>query len=225
MPNVLKSKISDFMRGRRNIRLRQLIASISKRKVGIQILDLGGTIRYWQHVGFDFLRDMHAHITLVNLHAAELGDFAAHADLFRAIAGDACSLPEFTAGQFDLVHSNSVIEHVVTWENMKRIASETRRVGTAYYVQTPYFWFPIDPHYYKVPGFHWLPRPLRARLLENFSIAHVGKATDLDHAFHMVDDARILDGRQFRFLFPDATIHYERILGVPKSMIAMREMP
>src|SRR3546814_10323990 len=65
---------------------------------------------------------------------------------------------------FDIAHSNSVIEHVITWDNMKNFARETRRVAAWHYVQTPYFWFPVDPHFYKLPFYHWLPRPLRAKL-------------------------------------------------------------
>jgi hypothetical protein len=35
-------------------------------------------------------------------------------------------------------------------------ARETVQVGRSYYLQTPNFWFPLEPHY-GVPFIHWLP--------------------------------------------------------------------
>src|SRR3546814_2616362 len=83
---------------------------------------------------------------------------------------------------FDIAHSNSVIEHVITWDNMKNFARETRRVAAWHYVQTPYFWFPVDPHFYKLPFYHWLPRPLRAKLLMRLPLAHAGKISTLERS-------------------------------------------
>ena len=37
---------------------------------------------------------------------------------------------------------------------MRAFAAETKRLADNYYIQTPYFWFPIDPHYYRIPLFH-----------------------------------------------------------------------
>jgi len=44
----------------------------------------------------------------------------------------------------------------------------------------------------------------------------------VDAAYDVVDAARLLDRRQFRFLFPDGTIAFERFVGLPKSMIGIR---
>jgi len=108
---------------------------------------------------------------------------------------------------------------------MKSFAAETRRVGRNYYVQTPYFWFPFDPHYYRMPMFHWFPRPVRARLLNSLPLATIGRIEGVDLAFDVVDRARLLDGRQFRFLFPDAKVSFERFGGLAKSMVAIRRQP
>jgi hypothetical protein len=214
--------LSTYLRRRRDVALRALIRSISAEKGAIRILDMGGTFEYWERVGIAFLREMRANIILVNLTYSQPPLTEDCQDIIHAVVGDACNLEEYEDNSFDLVHSNSVIEHVETWANMKLFASETRRLAKNYYVQTPYFWFPIDPHFYKFPLFHMFPRPFRARLLNLLPIATSGRIDGVDMAFQVVDKARLLDGRQFRFLFPDASIRYELFLGLPKSMIAIR---
>ena len=73
--------------------------------------------------------------------------------------GDAVDMPGISDGAFDVVFSNSVIEHVETYENQRRMAAEIRRVGRRYFVQTPNRHFPLEPHFL-VPGFQLLPYPL-----------------------------------------------------------------
>ena len=217
-----ENSLSTKMRRRRDIQLRALIDDIHSAKGSVSILDMGGTIQYWERVGLDYLRERKVSIVLVNREAAELGSAGGDGDLFQTAVGDACDLPQYGDGQFDLAHSNSVIEHVETWGNMKAFARETRRTGKAYYIQTPYFWFPVDPHYYRMPLFHWFPRPIRARMLNALPITYVGRVQGIDMAYEVVDRARLLDGRQFRFLFPDGEISFERFAGLPKSMVAIR---
>jgi len=220
-PNSLSTRL----RKRRDVQLRALISAIAAEKGGINILDMGGTLEYWQRVGIDFLRRQNASITLLNLRSSDISEIPRDMEMFRKIVGNACRLDEFSDGHFDLAHSNSVIEHVETWANMKSFAAETRRVGRNYYVQTPYFWFPFDPHYYRMPMFHWFPRPVRARLLNSLPLATIGRIEGVDLAFDVVDRARLLDGRQFRFLFPDAKVSFERFGGLAKSMVAIRRQP
>jgi hypothetical protein len=213
--------ISYKLRQRRDVALRALIQSIAEERGAVRVLDIGGRVDYWERVGIDFLRAFKAQVTIINLHETELSAVKTYGDVLATAVGNACNLEQFSDKAFDLAHSNSVIEHVETWGNMKAFGVETRRVATSYYVQTPYFWFPIDPHYYKFPLFHWFPRPLRARFLNLFPISYGGRVKTVDAAFEIVDRARLLDLRQFKFLFPDATHRFEW-LGLPKSMIAIR---
>jgi hypothetical protein len=215
-------RISDHLRARRDVLLRNQIDQISKTKSSIRILDLGGTEEYWLRVGIDFLRERNVLITLVNLHESELPADSLKHGILTSEVGDACNLPHYADMSYDLVHSNSVIEHVETCANMAKFAAETRRLAPAYYVQTPYFWCPLEPHFYKMPFFHWLPRPLRARLLSALPIAHIGRIKDIGESYNVVDSARLLDGRQFRFLFPDSKTQFEWFMGIPKSLIAIK---
>jgi SAM-dependent methyltransferase len=75
----------------------------------------------------------------------------------RVLTADALDLP-FAAGQFDVVHSNAVIEHVGPGPAQERFMAEVVRVGRAGFISTPNRWFPIDSHT-NLPFAHWLPRP------------------------------------------------------------------
>ncbi|HEY7960788.1 MAG TPA: class I SAM-dependent methyltransferase [Solirubrobacteraceae bacterium] len=77
------------------------------------------------------------------------------------VRADAAAGLPFADGAFDLVYCNSVIEHVAP-ERRARFAAELRRVGRGWYVQTPAWSFPIEPHAL-LPAAHWLPVGLRRR--------------------------------------------------------------
>jgi SAM-dependent methyltransferase len=71
------------------------------------------------------------------------------------VRADAAEGLPFADGEFDLVYCSSVIEHVAP-EQRAAFAAEVRRVGRGWFVQTPAFSFPIEPHSL-LPGAHWLP--------------------------------------------------------------------
>jgi SAM-dependent methyltransferase len=65
----------------------------------------------------------------------------------------------FADGEFELVYCSSVIEHVPP-ERRAAFAREIRRVGRGWFVQTPAWGFPLEPHAL-LPLAHWLPVGLR----------------------------------------------------------------
>jgi SAM-dependent methyltransferase len=67
----------------------------------------------------------------------------------------------FADGEFDLAYCSSVIEHVPPPQR-EAFAAELRRVARGWFVQTPAFSFPIEPHAL-LPGAHWLPPAVRKR--------------------------------------------------------------
>lgn len=217
---VDRAKVSEKFRARRDVMLRSLIARLPRREQQLRIIDVGGRSQYWRRVGVEFLRQMQVHINLVNIEAAEFDLQPGEDDLFTYAVGDACALPSDDR-QFDLYHSNSVIEHVGQWRHMQAMAREAQRVAVAHYVQTPNFWFPVDPHFPKLPLQHWLPHPLRARLMMALPLAAAGRARDLDDAYRFVDSSILLTTRQMRVLFPQSEICFERVLGLKKSVIAV----
>lgn len=126
-----------------------------------------------------------------------------------------------TDKSFDLVHSNSVIEHVGRWQDMKAMAHEVRRLAPSYLVQTPYFWFPIDPHW-ATAFYHWLPQSIRVSMLMRRPRWHLEKIPDVDTAMQIIESIVLLDYKMLAELFPDALIHRERFFGFTKSLIAVR---
>src|SRR5580692_11144052 len=75
------------------------------------------------------------------------------------VQADAAAGLPFAAREFDLVYCSSVIEHVPR-ERRAAFAAEMRRVGRGWYVQTPAWSFPLEPHAL-LPFAHWLPPRLR----------------------------------------------------------------
>ena len=211
-PNSLASR---FRRARAR-HVTGLIRSAFAERGECRIVDLGGRPEYWQAIDRSLLEACKVRITVVNRE-----DQAPTSDpMFIQQSGDACALDAPDNG-FDIAHSNSVIEHVGDWPMMERFAAETRRLAPRYYVQTPYFWFPIEPHF-SAPLFHWMPEGMRARRVMKRAYGFMWKTDDLGEAMRAVQDARLLDKTMMRYLFPDARLVDEKVAGFTKSLMAIR---
>lgn len=127
------------------------------------------------------------------------------------VQADGTQLP-FRDGEFDVVFSNSVIEHVPK-RLQHHFAKEVRRVGARYFVQTPYRYFPIEPHY-QLPLFQFLPRRVQRALNDRFTLGWQEKG--------QWEEITLLSVSELRRLFPDAEIHRERVFGLTKSLMAVR---
>ena len=217
----MKKYLSERFRRRRDVLLRSLIEACPRREETLRILDVGGRPEYWGRVGYQFLAERNVRITLLNLDLTEMSDRNTGAgDLFEYVVGNGCCL-DYPDNHFDFCHSNSVIEHVGLWRDMQAFAREARRVASTHYVQTPNFWFPIDPHFWRFPLYHWFPRPIRAQLLKTFPLATAGRAPDTATAYSFVDSSRLLSKDQMRALFPDSEMRAERLFLLAKSYIAI----
>lgn len=179
-----------------------------------RVLDIGGTPECWD------LSPVRPRLVLLNTPRAK-------DDLRRAaewVAGDGRSLP-FRDGAFDLVFSNSVIEHVGDRESQSRFAREVARVGRSYWVQTPDRRFPVEQHLL-TPLIHWLPRPWQRVIVPRWNVwsAVVPVTPDRRRFYieHYLNDIRLLTARELRELFPRGRIIRERFLGLSKSLIAFR---
>jgi SAM-dependent methyltransferase len=75
------------------------------------------------------------------------------------VRADASAGLPFADDEFDLVYCSSVIEHVPRVRRAA-FAAELRRVGRGWFVQTPAYSFPLEPHSL-LPGAHWLPLRIR----------------------------------------------------------------
>lgn len=197
----------------RRDRLRQLFDRL-KPDARTVILDVGGMAHCWR----DFPGPL-GRVDVLNTHAAVGSATDAHCEM-RAIVGDGCALP-FSDRSYSLVFSNSVIEHVGSWDRQRAFAAEARRVGAALWVQTPAWEFPFEPHFL-APFVHYVPAPLRG-----FVARWLTPRGWIDRAgteeLLVGDGVRLLSKREMHDLFPDCEILVERFLGVfPKSYVATR---
>lgn len=212
-----KSLGSQF-RSRRIAPLLRLIEQVSSAHGCVNIIDVGGTEKYWGIVQQQYLEKHNVKITIVNLPASKLPP---DSDFFTFIHADGCELAEFEDRSFHIAHSNSVIEHVGDWRRMVEFSKELKRVAQYYFIQTPNYWFPIEPHC-MTPFIHWLPKPMRLWLIMKFSLGHWRKATSVDEAVRLVESARLLNKKMFCELFDDSELFIERLLFMPKSFIGVR---
>ncbi len=178
----------------------------------IRILDVGGTESYWTNMGF--APGVPVHITLLNLYEDE-----PTSPNFSCVRGDATDLSAFADKAFDLVHSNSVIEHLFTWEAQVKMANEVRRVGKRYYIQTPNRYFPIEPHWV-LPFFQFLPFSLRVWITRKYYLEGVAEADRYRVAVDRVKEVRLLTEREMRVLFPESRTYREMFVGLKKSITA-----
>jgi hypothetical protein len=178
----------------------------------MSVLDIGGRVDTWERAP---VRAKHVHVVNLEPVPAEIPGWA------EADYGDACALPDAIAKRrYDLVFSNSVIEHVGGHERRLRFAAAVRSLADAYWVQTPYRYFPVEPHWV-APGMQFLPVTVRTTVAHRWPLSHT-PARDRSHAMDAVLWTELLDRTQMRHYFPDATLRAERFLGLTKSLIAVR---
>lgn len=179
------------------------------------VIDLGGDVNYWQQLNWQL---PNVQTTLLNLYENKIND-----DLksnFISIQGNALEAP-FDSKSFDLVFSNSVIEHVGSYENQEKFANEVRRLSDKYIVQTPSLWFPLEPHSL-IPLFQFIPHSIRALLIMVFNINYFPKAKSYKEALNTSKTTLMFTKKRFKKLFPEADIQVEKLFGIPKSFTAVK---
>lgn len=177
----------------------------------ISILDVGGFERFWINRGD--LAHANVDITLLNLQAEET-----HAPNIRSVKGDACDMREFADGQFDIVFSNSVIEHLLTYEGQQAMAHEVQRVGRCHFIQTPNRHFVIEPHFL-LPGFQFMPTAVQRAILTKTSLSRF-KRISVAEADALLREIRLLTECEVATLFPRSRIYKEKLFGMTKSFTA-----
>lgn len=177
----------------------------------INILDVGGLEEYWINMGLD--NHINVHITILNLTAQPT-----KCSNINSVAGDATNLKEYKRDSFDVVFSNSVIEHLYNFQNQSKMSSEAIRVGKHFFVQTPNKHFFIEPHYL-LPFFQYLPKRFRLFILTS-TILSRGKKWAYSDATQYLDEIRLISRNEMKLLFPSSNIYEESFLGLTKSFTA-----
>jgi hypothetical protein len=213
-----QSKSGSFSNARRSRRFEAFATLVDglleDRTEPLRILDIGGTNSFWEQRGWGDRDDVE--IVLINLEAEP----RRHAGI-ESRAGDATNLSEFADGSFDVVFSNSVIEHLRTLGSQEAMAREVRRLAPVFWVQTPNFWFPVEPHFL-TPAWHWLPVAARVQLLQRRRWGWRGPCPDRAEAETAVREIRLMRRGELARLFPDARLTPEKIGPFVKSFVAVR---
>lgn len=175
----------------------------------MRVIDLGGTVKHWETSPV-----RPASVVVVNL-LPEVSDV----DGIRAVQGDACSRhPDLAGEEFDLVYSNSLIEHVGGHARRCDFADNVRSLAPHHWVQTPYRYFPIEPHWI-FPGLQFLPQAARAKAIRHWPLAPT--RLNAEQALRDVLEVELVSRAEMKYYFPNSEILSERVLLMTKSLVAV----
>ena len=208
--NIFKSSEEKDSLGNyfRNKRFKFFFDKINLLNKPISILDLGGKINFWENRGLTGHTDFK--ITLLNLER-EVSKYSN----VKTLKGDILDLKIFEKNSFDIVFSNSVIEHLSNLENQKKMAFEVLRIGKKHIIQTPNKKFFIEPHYL-LPFFQFLPKKLQFTILTKTKLSRL-KTWDKKFANQYLDEIRLMTKKELNEIFPSSSIYFENFLGMTKS--------
>ncbi len=210
---VYRSLGKRFRRKRMQLFIRQFAPTSSTR-----ICDIGGTPFNWKF--------MSVKPWLVFANLRRPAPTLRFSDREAWVIADATRLP-FRRDSFDIAFSNSLIEHVGSFENQEKVAAEVRRIAQAYFVQTPNFWFPIEPHWL-APAVHWiqgfLPRRLLFYLLRYGTLKGLLERPSPQEIERILAEFRLLTKDELRRLFPEGRLLVESFFGLPKSLIVLKKV-
>lgn len=179
----------------------------------MSVIDLGGTVEYWLRAPI-----RPAHLRLINLEGASPEDPGV--SWISVSIGDACDPGEGVRSQdFDLVYSNSVIEHVGGHSRREQFAQVVADLAERHWIQTPYRYFPIEPHWV-APALQFMPLAVRSRVALHWPLAHSTPANRASAVGSLLS-TELLDITAMRHYFPSSEMVYERTLGLVKSVIAV----
>lgn len=200
---IFKILLKPFSEYARRCRTKEFIR-LMKPKENMKVLDIGGQPTIWDNVAVPLK------ITCLNLPGIAITNHQTHHDI-SYVEGDGCNMPDFEVDEFDLVFSNSVIEHVGDYEKRKMYAQEIQRLSNTYWIQTPYKYYPLEAHC-GMP-FWWLyPQALRSLFLEQWR-------KELPDWTEMVEETNVISTKEIKELFPKAKVMKEWFV-FPKSIIA-----
>jgi hypothetical protein len=190
-------KLSNYFREKRM----KYFLNYTKLNEKDRILDVGGGYYFWDTVSIK------NSITLLNIEEIKgQGD-----SRISIVYYDGRKFP-FLDKEFDIVFSNSTIEHVGDFWDQKLFAQEIVRVGKKYFIQVPSFWFFYEPHAF-FPLFQFLPPVIKIFIRKIYK-----KPT---YPIEELLSIRLLTKAELKILFPNGKVKTERFLIFPKSYYVM----
>jgi hypothetical protein len=182
----------------------------------VRILDIGGTVNFWRLNAVYMPASLIESIEVVNIPPVDEEDVVIEGIRIIAYGGDALDVKTLRASQYDIVHSNSVIEHVGNLSDQKLFADIVRKISRHHFIQTPCLWFPIEPHFY-FPFFALLPLWLRTALFQHFRLGFMGIERDWLQSRIRCEATRLMTRRELRHVFPGSECLPEFMFCMVKS--------
>jgi len=176
------------------------------------ILDIGGTPGNWE------LLDKKLNVTLLNLTIPS--NIERYRGKYEFVKGDGTKL-QFPDKSFDIVFSNSVIEHVGTFDSQVNFAQEIQRVGKNYFVQTPAKSFPFEPHLL-TPFIHYFPLNIQVKYLSGFTLHSLLSGSKKDEIIKMMSSICLLNYKSFCNMFSSCQHYKEKFMLLDKSYVVYR---
>lgn len=201
----------------RRFRPRRLRLFYSKFKITreTRVLDLGGGLFFWELAKREELPQPQVTILNIRPQSEELPPGIVW------VCGNATRAC-FPDSSFDVVFSNSLVEHLGSWGAQVQFAEEVRRLARSYFIQTPNKWFFVEPHFV-TPFTHWLPMAVRRKLGPRATVwGWMNKATRSQYE-NQLSEIRLLGLNDMRTLFPEARLIIEPWMGMAKSIVAIGE--
>jgi SAM-dependent methyltransferase len=198
---------SDYFRRKRG----RLFVATLPNFTSLKVLDVGGSRHFWEKQDPAIVP---SNLTLVNIkNDGQAKSYSGTMRHMEVIVYDGQTLP-FDDKSFDVIVCNSVIEHVPP-QQRARVVQEILRVAKFYFIQTPAFVFPIEPHFF-CPGLHWLPRSVGRRAVR-LSPWRIMSRPSEQHIKKYFEEIQILRRAELIGYAPNSKIFIERFLGIPKS--------
>ena len=189
----VRARLASSLAARARARRHERFFALTRLAPGMRVVDVGcGTLG---------LRGLEPELDITGV---DLTDRPQYPGPF--VRADAAQGLAFDDGAFDLAYCSSVVEHVAP-QRRAAFAAEIKRVARGWFVQTPAWSFPIEPHAL-LPFAHWLPPAARRPYWR------LGAAGSWE-------DIRLLRRGELAGLFGEPILA-ERFGGIVKSWIALR---
>jgi SAM-dependent methyltransferase len=193
----LRARLGSAVAGRARVRRHERFRELTGAGPEMRILDVG--------CGRIGLRALEPDLDITGVDVVERPEYPG-----PFVRADATARLPFEDGAFDLAYSSSVVEHLARGLR-PAFAAEVRRVARGWWVQTPAFSFPVEPHAL-LPFAHWLP-PRARRPYWRLGVA--GEWEEIE----------LLRRGELEALFPGGEVVAERVGPVAKSWIAVGPGP
>ena len=211
--SIYKRELKKWSRKSREQKF-EFFSSVFQPRPEDRVLDVGVSGKFFAHYTFEDFYPFRDRITAGSIRLDDIETARRAYPLPSYAVFDGCSLP-FPDKSFDIVFPNAVIEHIIGDGRQAQFAHELTRVGRSWFVTTPNYWFPLEPHYH-LPFIQFLPRALQLRYNQLFGTS-IPKGE--------LQDLALVSARDLQRLFPTSVIARMRVTFWPETLVAYHVQP